>query len=177
MSTTRTLSLLSIAAAAALALSACSKDDPRTAGEKLDAAVAKTENAAAEAKAEIKQESAEAKAAMERSADKANASLNDTADKTSAAISNAADKTSAAMNNAADKVAAKSSDALITTSVNAELAKDSSLSALKIDVDTRDGKVMLTGTAPSSVARDRATTLAKSVKGVVSVENRLDVRG
>ena len=58
-----------------------------------------------------------------------------------------------------------------------ELAKDATLSALRIDVDTRDGHVMLSGTAPSTSARERATTLAANVKGVNSVENRLEVRG
>jgi len=72
---------------------------------------------------------------------------------------------------ATDKVA----DAVITTSVNAELAKDSSLSALKINVDTANGRVALRGTAPSEAARERATQLASNVKGVVSVDNQLSV--
>jgi osmotically-inducible protein OsmY len=66
-------------------------------------------------------------------------------------------------------------DAVITTSVNAELAKDRSLSATKIDVDTDAGRVALRGSAPSQAARDRATLLASSVKGVVSVDNQLTV--
>lgn len=149
------LTLAALTAAALLALSACSKNDDRTAGQQLDSAIAKTEAAADKAGAEIRQESAEAKAAMERSANQA----------------------ANAVENAANKVEAKTSDAMITAAVNAELAKDPSLSALKIDVDTRDGRVMLQGTAPSTMARDRATTLAAAVKGVSSVENRLEVRG
>jgi len=74
-------------------------------------------------------------------------------------------------NAASDKVG----DAVITTSVNAELAKDPSLSATKIDVDTVAGRVALRGTAPSLSARDRATQLASAVKGVVSVDNQLTV--
>jgi len=69
------------------------------------------------------------------------------------------------------------SDAVITTTVNAELAKDPSLSALKIDVDTTDGRVVLHGSAPTEIARERATTLASNVKGVVSVDNQLVVKG
>lgn len=145
---------LALAAVAALSLAACSRDDGRTAGQQLDTAIAKTEAATDKAAAEIKQESAEAKAAIERSADKA----------------------AAAMDKTADKVAASTTDAMITASVNAELAKDPALSALKIDVDTRDGKVMLQGTAPDDAAKARATTLAANVKGVSSVENRLTVR-
>jgi hyperosmotically inducible protein len=68
------------------------------------------------------------------------------------------------------------SDAAITTSVNAELAKDSSLSALKINVDSKDGRVALHGSAPDATSKERATTLAAAVDGVMSVDNRLTVR-
>lgn len=150
----KTTSLI-IAAAAVLSMAACSRDDNRTAGQQLDSAIAKTEAATDKAAAEIKQESAEAKAAIERTADQAGT----------------------AVDNAAAKVADQTSDAMITASVNAELAKDPNLSALRIDVDTHEGRVMLQGTAPTAAAKERATTLAASVKGVTSVENRLDVRG
>lgn len=75
-----------------------------------------------------------------------------------------------------DAAANKVRDAAITTSINAELARDASLSALKIDVDTVDGRVSLRGTAPDAPARDRATMLAKRVDGVLSVDNQLEVR-
>lgn len=150
----KTTSLL-IAAAAVLSMAACSRDDNRTAGQQLDSAIAKTESATDKAAAEIKQETAEAKAAIARTADQAGT----------------------AVDNATAKVADQTADAMITASVNAELAKDPNLSALRIDVDTREGRVMLQGTAPTAAAKERATTLAASVKGVTSVENRLDVRG
>ncbi len=67
-------------------------------------------------------------------------------------------------------------DAAITVAVNAALAKDSQLSALSIDVDTVDGKVVLDGRAPDDAARDRATVLAQAVDGVRSVDNRLSVQ-
>jgi hyperosmotically inducible periplasmic protein len=66
-------------------------------------------------------------------------------------------------------------DAVITASVNAGLAKDKNLSALKIDVDTSGGRVALHGTAPDAASRDRATEIAQTVKGVVSVDNQLTV--
>ena len=66
-------------------------------------------------------------------------------------------------------------DATITAQVNAGLAKDPDLSALKINVDTVNGKVTLNGPAPSTVARDRAETIAKSVTGVTSANNQLVV--
>jgi len=66
-------------------------------------------------------------------------------------------------------------DATITAAVAAELALDKNLSALKIDIETTDGRVALRGTAPSADARDRATLLAEAVKGVRSVDNQLTV--
>jgi len=140
---TRHLTLIATAVAA-LALAACNKHDDQTAGQKLDSAIAKTEQKADQAKADLKQEMNEAKAATER---------------------------------ATDKVGATVADATVTASINAELARDPKLSAMKIDVDTTNGKVLLSGTAPDSASRERATTLAQSVKGVTSVENRLQVVG
>jgi len=77
---------------------------------------------------------------------------------------------------AMDAAGSKVKDAAITTGINAELAKDPSLSVLKIDVDTSEGRVALRGTAPNVAARERATQLAQRVDGVVSVENQLKVR-
>ena len=68
------------------------------------------------------------------------------------------------------------SDATITSSIKLALAKDANLSALKIDVDTQDGRVALSGAAPDEAAKARATRLAEAVTGVASVANRLTVR-
>lgn len=137
-------STLILTATVIVALSACGrKDDDRTAGQKLDSTIAKTEQKADDAKAIVKQETAEAKA----DAKEASVKLND-----------------------------KVSDASITVGVNAELAKDSTLSALRINVDTSNGLVKLSGSAPDKTSRDRATHLAQSVKGVISVDNRLEIR-
>jgi len=76
---------------------------------------------------------------------------------------------------AGTKISDKVGDAVITTTVKAELAKDSTLSAMKINVDTDSGRVILRGTAPTAQARDHATALASGVKGVVSVDNQLTV--
>lgn len=132
--------LIAPLAASLLALAACDNHktpttDHETAGQKLDSAIAKTEQKADELKAEAKVNSAEAK-----------------------------HDSSVALDNAA-----------ITTRVNAQLAADPALSALKIDVDTDNGRVRLSGTAPDNDARDRATTLASAVSGVVTVDNQLKV--
>lgn len=69
------------------------------------------------------------------------------------------------------------SDATITAKVNAEFAKDRQVSALSINVDTDDGgNVTLRGQAGSAAEADRAVALARSVKGVTSVTNNIEVR-
>jgi osmotically-inducible protein OsmY len=81
-----------------------------------------------------------------------------------------------ATKDAAANVGAAVTDAMITTKINAALVADAQLKALKINVDTKDGKVVLTGVAPDAGSRDRATTMAKAVDGVVDVDNRLTVQ-
>jgi osmotically-inducible protein OsmY len=81
-----------------------------------------------------------------------------------------------ATKDAAANVGTAASDAMITTKINAALVADDQLKALKIDVDTKNGKVVLTGVAPDASSRDRATTMAKAVDGVVDVDNRLTVQ-
>ena len=78
----------------------------------------------------------------------------------------------AATSSAADSV----KDAAITTAIKAELARDSNLSAMDINVDTEAGRVMLRGSAPDAVARDRAYSLATGVDGVVAVNNELVIK-
>lgn len=68
-------------------------------------------------------------------------------------------------------------DAAITAAVNAKLAADPGLKALRINVDTAGGRVALSGDAPDPAARDRATVLARSVDGVVDVNNQLTIKG
>jgi len=155
-----------LAAVALLALAACDRNDDRTAGQKLDSAIAQTQQRADQAKADLKKEGAEASAALQSGAAR-----------TATAVESAADKAAQAVGQAADQVTAKTNDAAVTTQVKAELAKDPGLSALRIDVDTEAGRVTLSGTAPDAAARDRATRLASGIKGVTRVENRLEVRG
>ena len=148
----RIASILAVSALA-LGLAACGKTEEPTVGQRLDSAVEKTEQAAADArvKAESAMQSAETK--MEQGAANAEATAKDAANTAKGAID----------------------DATITAQVNAGLAKDPDLSALKINVDTVNGKVTLNGPAPTTVARDRAETIAKSVTGVTSVNNQLVV--
>lgn len=73
------------------------------------------------------------------------------------------------------EITAAMTDARITAEVNAKLAADAELSALRIDVDTEGGHVVLDGEAPDGSARERAEALARAVDGVLSVDNRLSV--
>ena len=137
----RIASVLAVSALA-LGLAACSKNEEPTVGQRMDSAVEKTEQAAADARVK-------AGSAMQ------------------SAENTAKDATNSAM--------AAVDDATITARVNASLAQDPDLSALKINVDTVNGKVTLNGPAPSTVARDRAESLAKAVDGVTAVNNQLVV--
>lgn len=109
----------------------CDRGDERSAGQKLDAAVAETRREAADARAE-------ASAAMERAGERID-------------------------------------DASITAKVNAALAGDPRLSAMNIDVDSTQGRVSLSGSAPDEGSRQRATELALAVEGVKGVDNQLRV--
>jgi hyperosmotically inducible periplasmic protein len=77
---------------------------------------------------------------------------------------------------AADSVNTAASDGAITAAVKAALATDPALSALQIDVTTREGVVTLHGPAPDEKARQRAEVIAAAPKGVRSVENLLVLR-
>ena len=83
---------------------------------------------------------------------------------------------SAATGRAAEAVVGQARDLSITAEMTARLAKDSQLSALRIDVDTNDGRVVLRGSAPTLAAREHATELARGIDGVMGVENELQVQ-
>jgi hyperosmotically inducible periplasmic protein len=77
---------------------------------------------------------------------------------------------------AAQKAGNAVSDSTITAEVKSALAADPQLSALRIEVDTNNGVVTLTGPAPNEQAKSRATQIAAGPKGVMRVENRLEVK-
>ena len=155
----RALTVLSISALA-LGLAACDKpatekvNDQSTIGQKLDAAVAKTEQAAAEAKTDAAQ-------ALDQAKNKMDAEM---------------PKVQASVENAGAKAMGVVDDTTITALVSAGLVKDPDLSAIKIDVDTKAGVVTLSGTAPTTMAKERATDIAKGIQGVSTVNNNLMVK-
>ena len=107
--------------------------------------------------------------------DSAMAKAGQKTDQATAEIKKDVDAARTTTGQAVDSAGSKVKDAVITTGINAELTRDTSLSALKIDVDTSAGRVSLHGTAPTTAARERATLLAQKVDGVVSVDNQLQV--
>lgn len=149
-------SLLAIAVlGSALALAACdNKSSNETAGQKLDGAIATTEQSAAEAKARA-----------DASASTAGAAAKETATDVKEAVKDAG-----------ATVAQTADDVSITAAVSAGLAKDADLSAIRIDVDTKGGVVSLKGPAPTAAAKARAEEIAKGVQGVSSVNNELQVK-
>lgn len=76
---------------------------------------------------------------------------------------------------AADRVAGALNDTGITAAVKTALAADPALSALKVEVNTREGVVRLEGPAPDAKSRERAGVLAAAPDGVREVDNRLVV--
>jgi hyperosmotically inducible periplasmic protein len=144
-----TVTLLS-SLAMLLALGACDPASDRNVVERVDSGVNKAQQAGAQAQQDAKDATARAGAAADSAAD-----------------------STRQMGAAA---AAKVDDATITAKVNASLAADKDLSAVRIDVDTQNGIVTLSGPAPSATARERASEIARGVKGVNSVNNQLTIK-
>lgn len=66
-------------------------------------------------------------------------------------------------------------DSAITSHVNSEMVKDSTVKAHQIDVDTIDGHVTLTGVVGTRAEASRAVQIARGVSGVKSVKNNLQI--
>jgi hyperosmotically inducible periplasmic protein len=67
-------------------------------------------------------------------------------------------------------------DATITAGINLKFAKDDLVRAYKINVDTKDGMVTLTGTVKNEAEAKRAIALAESEEGVKRVSSVLQVK-
>ena len=67
-------------------------------------------------------------------------------------------------------------DATLTARVKARFAKDPTVSALAINVETLKGVVQLSGFAKSEAEKDAAAKLARETSGVASVRNDILVR-
>ena len=66
-------------------------------------------------------------------------------------------------------------DAALTTKVKTKFLADTSISGLKIDVDTKNDVVTLSGTVPTAAEKRKAVEVAKATDGVKSVVDNLKV--
>ena len=67
-------------------------------------------------------------------------------------------------------------DSVITTKVKSLLAADDFLKSFEISVETYKGTVQLSGFVDSQKAIDKAVEITRSVNGVKSVKNNLNVK-
>lgn len=136
-----------------------------------DAAVATAGRAADKAgdKLDAAKDKADVKA--DQAKDKADAKLDSAKDKADAK----ADSAQAKAGRAADNAGEATADAALTAKVKTKFLADTSISGLKIDVDTKNNVVTLSGTVPTAAERARAVAVAKGTDGVKSVVNNLKV--
>jgi hypothetical protein len=72
-------------------------------------------------------------------------------------------------------VACSQSDAGITTAVKSKLAADDSVKAYKVDVDTQNKVVTLSGEVDTEAQRAHAVTIARNTDGVADVIDQLRI--
>jgi osmotically-inducible protein OsmY len=68
------------------------------------------------------------------------------------------------------------SDTWITTKVKAALVDDSIVKATEVNVETFKGVVQLSGFVSSDAAMDQAVVVARSIEGVTSVKNDMQIK-
>ncbi len=119
---------------------------------------------AREAKADAKDKAHDMKADAK---DKAHDMKTDTKDKAHDMKADTKDKSADAMD--------ATTDAAITTAVKTKLLADTAVGGLKIDVDTSNHVVTLTGAVHSAAEKAEALRLARTTKGVKSVVSKLTV--
>jgi osmotically-inducible protein OsmY len=76
---------------------------------------------------------------------------------------------------AADRTSAALTDAAVTSAVKTKLLADTTVSGLKIHVDTKDDVVTVNGMVANKAEADRATSLARDSTGVKSVVSNLRI--
>lgn len=77
---------------------------------------------------------------------------------------------------AADKVGDAAANAALTSVVKTKFLADTTISGLKIDVDSNNGVVTLTGNVSSAAEKQHAVKVARETEGVKSVVDRLKVQ-
>jgi hyperosmotically inducible protein len=67
-------------------------------------------------------------------------------------------------------------DSWVTTKVKSAILNEPSLKVLQINVETYKGMVQLSGFVDNAASRDKAAEIARSVQGVTTVKNDLQLR-
>ncbi len=76
---------------------------------------------------------------------------------------------------AADSAGESTEDAALTAKVKTKFLADTAIAGLRIDVDTKNNVVTLTGVVPSAAEKTRAVQVARGTDGVKSVVDNLTV--
>ena len=108
--------------------------------------------------------------AREKAAD-AREATDDAKDKADAKVDRAQKKAG----DAADRTRDVLTDAAITSAVKTKFLADSTVSGLKIDVDTNNGVVTLNGNVSNAGERRKALEIARDTKGVKTVKDNLKI--
>ncbi len=145
-----------------------------TVGQRLDAAIDKTQQKLSEAGQKTEQTLEKAGASIATATDRAVAQTREAArDVKDSTVLVAGEVKAEARSGEPARIM---SDTAITASIKTDFLKDPDLSVLKIDVDTRDGVVTLNGLADNEPAKSRAEKIASAIKGVKEVRNFLAVK-
>jgi osmotically-inducible protein OsmY len=107
--------------------------------------------------------------------DKLKVDIKDDTKETKAKAKEKAGQTKDATKDAAGKTADATTDAAITSAVKTKFLADPAVGGLKIDVDTKDNVVTLTGNVRSAAEKAEAIRLAKTTKGVARVVDKLTI--
>lgn len=67
-------------------------------------------------------------------------------------------------------------DATLVARIKADLLKSRNVDGLDVNVDAKNGKVTLSGSASTEAERTKAEVIAKGTSGVKSVENRIAIK-
>lgn len=98
-------------------------------------------------------------------------------DKTVELVAKKIDKTGEAIGNKVEIAMTALDDTAITAIIKSEIISDSLLKVAEIEVATTDGIVKLSGAVDSQTSIDRAQEIARAVKDVKAVDNRLVIKG
>ncbi len=98
-------------------------------------------------------------------------------------IANAGDKVERSADNLASSVKGAAttasraiSDSTITAKVKSALIADKDVKSIDIKVETMEGIVTLNGEASSRAQADKAESIARTVDGVKTIDNRIDIK-